>query len=76
MEDFEKTAIEQAAHKPICWFRYVDDTFLIWPHGQEKLTEYLKHPHGLHNNINLQWKKKQATIHSWTLTSTEKRTAP
>jgi hypothetical protein len=35
MEDFEKNAIEQATHKPVCWFRYVDDTFVIWPHGQE-----------------------------------------
>ena len=26
MEDFEKKAIEQATHKPVCWFRYVDDT--------------------------------------------------
>jgi hypothetical protein len=48
-EDFEKKAIEQAAHKPICWFRYVDDTFIIWPHGQE-LTEFLNCPNGLHNN--------------------------
>jgi retron-type reverse transcriptase len=29
MEDFEKKAIEQATHKPVCWFRYVDDTFII-----------------------------------------------
>jgi hypothetical protein len=35
MEYFEKEAIEQAAHKPVCWFRFVDDNFVIWPHGQE-----------------------------------------
>jgi hypothetical protein len=34
----EKQAPEQAAHKPVCWFKYVDDTFVIWPHSQEKLT--------------------------------------
>jgi retron-type reverse transcriptase len=38
MEDFEKKAIEQATHKPVCGFRYIDDTFVIWPHGKEKLT--------------------------------------
>jgi hypothetical protein len=38
MEYFEKKAIEEVTHKPVCWFRYVDDTFIIWPHGQEKLT--------------------------------------
>jgi hypothetical protein len=51
MEGFEKKAIEQATHKPVCWFRYVDDTFVIWPHGQEKLTEFLNHLNRLHNKI-------------------------
>ena len=35
MEDFETKAIEKATHKPACWYRYVDDTFVIWPRGQE-----------------------------------------
>jgi len=51
MEDFEKKAIEQAVLKSVCWFRYVDDTFVIWPHGQKKLTEFLKHLNRLHNKI-------------------------
>jgi len=38
MENFEKKAIEQATHKPVCWCRYVEDTVVIWPHGQRKLT--------------------------------------
>jgi retron-type reverse transcriptase len=37
MEEFENKAVEQAVQKPTCWFRYVDDTFVIWPHGPEKL---------------------------------------
>jgi hypothetical protein len=75
MDDFEQKAIEQATHKPACWFRYVDDTFVTWPHGQEKLEDFLIQLNGLHNKI--QWKKKkQATSHSWTLTSTEKWTTP
>jgi hypothetical protein len=49
MEDFEKKATEQAVHKPICWYRYVDASLVIWPHDQEKLTEFLKHLNGLHN---------------------------
>jgi hypothetical protein len=51
MEDFERKAIEQATHKPVCWFKHVDDTFVIWPHGQEKLIEFLNHLNGLHNKI-------------------------
>ena len=26
-------------------------TFVIWPHGKDKLTEFLNHLHGIHNNI-------------------------
>jgi hypothetical protein len=77
MEDLEKKAIEQATHKPVCWFRYVDDTFVIWTHGQEKQTGFLNHLNRLHKKYSLQWKKKKkVTFHSWTLASTEKRTAP
>jgi retron-type reverse transcriptase len=77
MEDFEKKAIEQATHNLVCWFRYVDDTFVTLPHGQEKMTEFLNHLNGLHNKIQFTMeKKKKATFHSWILTSTEKQTAP
>jgi retron-type reverse transcriptase len=51
MEDFEKKAIELATHKPACWFRYVDDTFVIWAHCQAKLEDFLIHLNGLHNKI-------------------------
>jgi hypothetical protein len=57
MEDFEKKAIKQATHKPVCWFRYVDDTF-IWQHGQEKLTEFLNHLNGHHNKIQFTMEKE------------------
>jgi hypothetical protein len=59
MEDIEKNAIEQATHKPVCWFIYVDDTFVIWPHGQEKLEDFLNHLNGLHNNIQFTMEKEQ-----------------
>jgi hypothetical protein len=51
MEDFEKKAVEQSTHKPTCWYRYVDDIFVIWPHGHDKLTEFLNHLNGLHKKI-------------------------
>ncbi|PNF14479.1 hypothetical protein B7P43_G18379 [Cryptotermes secundus] len=43
MEDFEERALDLAPHKPRCWFRYVDDTFVIWPHGPDKLKDFLNH---------------------------------
>jgi hypothetical protein len=59
MEDHEKKATEQATHKPVCCFRYVDDTFFIWPQGQEKLTEFLNHLNGLHNKIQFTLEKRR-----------------
>jgi len=59
MEDFEKKTIEQATHKLVCWFRYVDDTFVTWPHGQEKLTEFLKHLNSLHNKTQIIMEKEE-----------------
>jgi hypothetical protein len=62
MEDFEKKTIAQATHKPICWFRYVDNTFVIWPHGQEKLT--ISEPlNRLHNKIQLTMEKEEEQGH-------------
>ena len=62
MENFEKKAIEQATHKPVRWFRYVDDTFVIWPHGQEKLTEFLNHLNRLHNKIKFTMQKEEGHL--------------
>ena len=51
MENFEATALDTATLKPKCWYRYVDDTFVIWPHGRENLYTFLKHINSLHNSI-------------------------
>ena len=51
MEDFEKKVLESAPLKPRCWYRYVDDTFVIWQHGSEKLNEFLQHLNSVHECI-------------------------
>jgi hypothetical protein len=48
------SALEQMTHKPVCWFRYVDDIFVIWPHGKETLT-ISEPPH---------WTPQQDTVHN------------
>jgi hypothetical protein len=51
MEDYEKAALESAPLKPRCWFRYVDDTFVFWQHGPDKLKDFLHHLNSIDQSI-------------------------
>lgn len=41
MQHFKALAMESARFKPIIWFCYVDDTFVIWNEGRDKLHDFL-----------------------------------
>ena len=51
MEDFEQTALVTADREPKLRLRYVDDTFIIWPHGRTQLVTFLDHLNGLCEKI-------------------------
>jgi hypothetical protein len=51
MEEYEKAALDLAPLKPRCWFCYVDDTFVIWQHGPDKLKDFLHHLNSIHQSI-------------------------
>jgi len=51
MEHFEKEAFQKASKKPEVWFRYVDDTFVIWRHGKAQLCKFLIFLNNQHPNI-------------------------
>ncbi|XP_018577017.1 uncharacterized protein LOC108915468 [Anoplophora glabripennis] len=51
MEAFEKKALESTTLKPKCWFRCVDDTFIIWPHERNTVADFLDHINGIHPDI-------------------------
>jgi hypothetical protein len=40
-----------AEKKPSIWYRYMDDTFVVWPHGEEELQIFFQHLNSLHSNI-------------------------
>ena len=39
-EDLETRALNSITQHPKMWVRYVDDTFVIWPHGDTALKNY------------------------------------
>jgi hypothetical protein len=51
MEHFEKLAIDSAPYKPSLWLRYVGDTFVVWPHGPERLQNFFDHLNSLRPSI-------------------------
>ena len=47
--ELEEEVLREAELKPDLWWRYIDDIFFIWEHGEEKLKEFIdvlnkKHP--------------------------------
>ena len=53
MEDFEQMALVTADREPKLWLRYVDDTFIVWPHGRTELATFLDHLNSLCEKIQL-----------------------
>ncbi|XP_011868909.1 PREDICTED: uncharacterized protein LOC105562568 [Vollenhovia emeryi] len=51
MEHFKNEILKKAPLKPSTWFRYVDDTFVIWNHGRETLPQFLTFINSQHPNI-------------------------
>ena len=51
MESFERRALSSAKVTPTMWRRYVDDTFVLWPHSAEQLEEFHMHLNQQHPQI-------------------------
>jgi hypothetical protein len=39
---FEFEFMQTQQYKPLCWKRFIDDVFMIWPHGIDSLNDFLK----------------------------------
>ena len=59
MEGFEEEALNTAADKPSPWVHYVDDTFVIWPHGPDKLENFHNHLNSLRKSIQFTIEKEE-----------------
>ena len=59
MEHFETTALQTLSQRPSFWLRYVDDTFVIWPHSRPDLNHFLAHINQHHPSIKFTMETKQ-----------------
>ena len=48
---FEDKILNSLVKKPLFWWRYIDNIFMIWQHGEEKLKEFLKILNSCHPTI-------------------------
>ena len=51
MADFEKKMLESFEKKPMIWWRYIDDEFFIWEHGEESLKVFIEQVNMFHSRI-------------------------
>ena len=51
--DLEERFQQNCSFKPLVWWRYIDDIFLLWHHGEEKLKEFLDILNRYHPSIKL-----------------------
>ncbi|XP_031847206.1 uncharacterized protein LOC116433359 [Nomia melanderi] len=51
MKHLEKRILKEAPLKPSEWFRYVDDTFVVWPNDHDTLPSFLEFVNNIHPNI-------------------------
>ena len=42
MAELEEKILEIVDNKPYLWWRYIDDIFFIWEHGEEKLRNFVE----------------------------------
>ena len=61
LESLEETAIRSAPFKPKLWVRYVDDMFVIWPHGPDRLRSFHQHLNKQHPRSSSQLKRRKRT---------------
>ena len=51
MADLEGKILNAFDEKPMIWWRYIDDIFFIWEHGEESMEKFLNKLNTFHPTI-------------------------
>jgi len=51
MGSFEEKYVYRYTPTPSIWLRYIDDNFMIWPHGQTQLEAFVEHINSVHPTL-------------------------
>ena len=51
MGELEKKILKDCDKKPLTWWRYIDDIFMLWQHGEKELERFLEFLNCCHPTI-------------------------
>ena len=64
MGKLEKELLAQSRKKPTVWWRYIDDVFVLWTHGEESLNNFIGDINQAHPTIKFtaEWSKESVSF--------------
>ena len=62
MGEFERKAPKGYVDKPFLWLRYIDDIFMVWTHGNEKLESFIAYLNSIHPTIKFTSERSATSI--------------
>ena len=62
MDQIETKFLRTQSHQPRVWFRYIEDIFFIWTHGEEKLEEFMADFNAFNPNIQFTYESSKKSI--------------
>ena len=62
MDQVESEFLKTQIHQPLVWFRYIDDIFFIWTHGQDKLEQFLVDFNKFHPSLKFMHESREKNV--------------
>ena len=64
MDKLETNYLKTQTWRPLVWFRYIDDIFFLWTHGEESLKQFLDNLNNYDPNVKFtrEYSKKEIPL--------------
>ena len=64
MDKLETNYLKTQTWRPLVWFRYIDDIFFLWTHGEESLKQFLGNLNNYDPNVKFtrEYSKKEIPL--------------
>ncbi len=59
---FENTHVYTYHLQPLLWIRFIDDIFMLWPHGKESLLEFVQHLNSVHHSLKFTCESSESSL--------------